>query len=49
VKYIEVLAKLKCDSSAINTSTAKSVANRILNMSNKNGDGAVTEKEFIQW
>ncbi len=49
MKYIEVLAELKGGSAAINTGTAKSVANRILNMSNKNGDGAVTEKEFIQW
>jgi Ca2+-binding EF-hand superfamily protein len=49
VKYIESLAELKGGSAAVDMGTAESVANQILNMSNKNNDGVITEKEFIKW
>ncbi len=49
IKFIEIIAELNNGLPSVNTSAAKSVAEQIMKIYNKNKDGTVTEEEFINW
>ncbi|CAF4110160.1 unnamed protein product [Adineta steineri] len=49
VKYIETIQELNNASLSINTPEAKSIAEQIMKICNKNRDGVVVENEFIEW
>ena len=49
VKFIEATTELNNGLSSVNTSAAKSIAEKMMKMCDKNKDGTVTEEEFMNW